>query len=169
MIETQDLILDKGKQSDWKDMYQNVWCRKEAAQYMFWNRSLCEEDAYRRMERTIAYQEDHDAWLVYEKSSGKAIGFAGLRKINDTACEESGICLGPAYVEKGYGTQILDALIQRARDVYHAKTFYYDAREDNYVSRRLARSFGFEVTDAKPTLDERDGNEYVILRYRKKL
>lgn len=34
MIETANLILDKAKLSDWKEMYENVWSRAESAKYM---------------------------------------------------------------------------------------------------------------------------------------
>lgn len=37
MIETKDLIIDKAKQSDWKDMYYNVWRHPETAKYMMWS------------------------------------------------------------------------------------------------------------------------------------
>ena len=31
MIETESLILDKAKFSDWEDMYRNVWSRPDSA------------------------------------------------------------------------------------------------------------------------------------------
>ena len=34
MIETESLILDKAKFSDWKEMYCNVWSQPESAKYM---------------------------------------------------------------------------------------------------------------------------------------
>ncbi len=37
MIETKDLILDKAKFSDWKEMYYNVWSQPESAKYMVWD------------------------------------------------------------------------------------------------------------------------------------
>ena len=37
MIETESLILDKAKYSDWKEMYCNVWSQSESAKYMEWN------------------------------------------------------------------------------------------------------------------------------------
>ena len=75
MIETASLILDKAKFSDWKDMYNHVWSQEESARYMLWNVTTNEEDAKVRMNKSIEFQKNHDTYLVYEKSSGKAIGF----------------------------------------------------------------------------------------------
>ena len=80
MIETESLILDKAKFSDWKEMYCNVWSRAESAKYMAWNLTTSEENAKIRIMKTIEFQKEHDTYVVYEKSSGKAIGFAGVEK-----------------------------------------------------------------------------------------
>ena len=37
MIETESLILDKAKFSDWKEMWDNVWSQPESARYMAWD------------------------------------------------------------------------------------------------------------------------------------
>ena len=98
MIETESLILDKAKFSDWKEMYCNVWSRPESAKYMAWNLTTSEENAKIRIMKTIEFQKGHDTYVVYEKSSGKAIGFAGVEKIKPYIYQEAGICLGPDYV-----------------------------------------------------------------------
>ena len=36
MIETKDLLLDKGKIDEWKSMYENVWKHEETAKYLMW-------------------------------------------------------------------------------------------------------------------------------------
>ncbi len=77
-LETDNLILKKAEFEDWKSMYRNVWSRPETAKYMAWCATTDEEDAKARIQRTIKYQENHDTYLVYEKKSGQAIGFAGV-------------------------------------------------------------------------------------------
>ncbi len=76
LLETDNLILKKAEFEDWKSMYRNVWSRSETAKYMAWRVATNEEDAIVRMQKTIKYQENHDAYFVYEKESGQAIGFA---------------------------------------------------------------------------------------------
>ncbi len=106
-METEDLILGKAKYEDWKSIYRNVWSRPETAKYMYWKLTTDEAEAKERIQRTVAWQQDHDAWLVYEKKSGQAIGFAGIKEIRPHIYEDAGIALGPEYVGKGYGKQIL--------------------------------------------------------------
>ena len=45
MLETKDLILDKGRQEDWQAMYSNVWSRPESFRYMLPQLSLNEAEA----------------------------------------------------------------------------------------------------------------------------
>ena len=123
MLETKDLILDKAKEADWTDMYRNVWSRPEIARYTQWRISPSEEDAKERILKTIEFQKHHDTYFVYEKSSGKPIGFAGVEQLASDVYEEAGICLGPDYVGKGYGKQILQCLIDYCKREYGAAEF----------------------------------------------
>lgn len=165
MIETKSLILDKGKFSDWKDMYENVWSRPESARYMAWKVTTTEEDAKARMMRTIEFQNNHDVYTVYEKASGKAIGFAGVEAIKPFVYQEAGICLGPDYVGKGLGTQILEALIQYCKQKFDAKEFLYSTRKENKASNRLAKKFGFTLISSEKKIDSRNGQAYELLKY----
>ena len=79
-METEDIILGKAKYEDWRSIYCNVWSRPETAEYMIWKVTADEDEARKRIQRTIAWQETHDAWLVYERGSGQAIGFAGVEE-----------------------------------------------------------------------------------------
>lgn len=169
MLETADLILDKAKPSDWKDMYCNVWSRPEAAEYMSWQLSHSEEEAKDRILRTIEFQKSHNTYFVYEKASGKAIGFAGVEELAPGVYGEMGICLGPDYVGKGFGKQILGCLIQYCRQELGAHEFVYSAREGNEASHGLARSMGFTQTAIQPTVDHQDGSHYNLIKYSLKL
>ena len=114
-IETKDLILKKAVQSDWEAMYRNLWCHEESARYMLWTVTTSEEEAQDRMRRTIEFEKKEKyALLVYDKRSGQAIGFAGMREIEPGVFEETGVALGPEFVGKGYGKQILNALVEEA-------------------------------------------------------
>lgn len=101
MIETESLILDKAKFSDWKEMYCNVWSQPESAKYMEWNITTSEENAKIRIMKTIAFQKEHDTYLVYEKATGKAIGFAGVEKSNLTSIRKQGYVWVRIMWEKG--------------------------------------------------------------------
>ena len=113
MLETKDLILDKGRFEDWEAMYRNVWRHPESARYM--RVTDHPEDAPDRMRRNIQWQKVHDTYFVYLKTTGEAVGFAGVERISPTLWEEGGVCLGPDFVGKGYGKQILQCLLDYAR------------------------------------------------------
>lgn len=102
MIETKDLIIKKGQQTDWKDMYYNLWRHEESAKYMLWDVTTSEEEAIKRMERTVAFEVTHPyAWLVYEKKTSQAIGFAGLEILKEDPCRKTdGIETGDREVEE---------------------------------------------------------------------
>lgn len=165
MLETQDLILDKAKSGDWQAMYRNVWSHPESARYMRWSVTEREEDAPNRMRRTIEFQKTHDTYLVYLKATGEAIGFAGVEQMSPTVWEEAGICLGPDFVGKGFGKQVLQRLIQHAKGL-GAKEFVCLAREENKASQALIASLGFSLLGAGVQLDQRDGRTYTWFRYK---
>ena len=165
MIETKDLILDKAKFSDWEDIYRRVWSRPECARYMFWRVTESEDEARERMERTIAFQQERDGYFIYEKADGRASGFAGVEEIWPGVCRETGICIGPEYWRRGYGRQVLRALLKHGREKYSAHEFQYSAREQNEASIALALSEGFTLAESKQVVDEKDGREYTLNKY----
>lgn len=168
MLETKDLILDKAKPEDWQAMYRNVWRHRSSARYMRWTVTGRAQDAPERMRRTIEFQKTHDTYLAYLKATGEAIGFAGVEQMSPAIWEEAGICLGPDYVGKGFGKQILQCLIQYAKGL-GAKEFDCLAREENRASRALIVSLGFTRSGTEEQLDERDGRTYTWFRYKLEL
>lgn len=169
MIETKDLILDKAKFTDWVGMYHNVWSHPESARYMLWNVTTSEDEARIRIQKTIEFQKIHDTYVVYEKASGMPIGFAGVEELEPHIYGETGICLGPGYVRKGFGKQILQALIQYCKNNFGATEFIYSTREKNEASKRLAVSQGFSIIASEPKIDRRDGQPYNLIKYSLKL
>ena len=156
-METNDLLLKKATPEDWEAMYRNVWSRPEAARYMQWQITTSAVDAQARMARTIAWQTNHDTYLVYEKSSDQAIGFAGVEEIAPQIYQDASIALGPEYVGKGYGKQILQLLLKHCATTLGGKEFYYSTRSVNQASRALARSCGFSYHHSEEKTDFRIG------------
>lgn len=77
-MEAEDIILKKGVFEDWRALYKNILSREESARYMLWNPIHDEEYARENARKMIKFQKNHDAWLVYEKMSGQAIGWTGV-------------------------------------------------------------------------------------------
>lgn len=169
MIETKDLILDKARQEDWLPMYKNVWSRPESFRYMLPRLCPSESEARSRMERTIAFQSGSEhAYTVYLKQTHEAIGFTGLNRLDDTTFEEAGICIGPDFWHRGYGWQILEALLTLAKTL-GAKTFVYSSWEENTASRSMAAKAGFQEFAREPHVREHDGKRYVLIKYKLRL
>lgn len=163
-LETEDLFLKKAEFGDWEALYRNVWSRPEPARFMAWRLSESEEDAKARILRTIEYQSAHDAWEVCEKKSGQVIGFAGVEERAPHTFWETGIALGPEYVGRGYGKQILNLLLEYCASL-GGEEFYYSARAKNAAARALARSCGFEYRYAEEKTDPRSKEMYELVVY----
>ena len=167
MIETKDLILRKAQFEDWQDMYRNVWSREETARYMLWTVTASEEEAMERMRRTIRFQSEHDSWTVFEKASGKAIGWAGVNPIAEGVYEDGSVALGPEFVGKGYGKQILTALTEYVFCGLEATAFVATCRNENAPSRGTILSCGFVYTHSEDRIDPRNDLPYVLEFYRR--
>lgn len=167
-METKDLILGKAKFEDWESMYRNVWSRPETGKYMLWRVTADEAGAKERMQRSIAWQKDHDVWMVYERSSGQAIGFAGVEEIKPHIWQDASLALGPDYVGKGYGKQLLQLLLEYCASL-GGEEFYYSTRACNQASRALALSCGFAYQHSEQRTDPRTGEPYELEIYRKAL
>ena len=161
-LETADLTLKKPIFEDWKDIYHNLWRHSESARHMLWEVVESEQAAMERMRRTIDFQKRNKyAFLIYEKKTNRAIGFAGMKEVELGVYEDTGVALGPEYVGKGYGTQVLNALVEEARRV-GARRFIASCRKANIASHNLQVRCGFVFSCEKERIDPRDGQPYVL-------
>ncbi len=167
-METRDIILGKAKPEDWESLYRNLWSRAESAKYMLWRASSSEEDVKSRILKTIEYQKCHDAFLVYLKKSGEAIGFAGVEMTESGVYRETGIALGPEYTGKGLGKQILRLMLEYCTEK-GGKELWYSCRSENAAAKRLASSMGFEYVRSEERTDPSNGKSYNLEYYIKKL
>lgn len=168
-LETDRVVLRKGKMEDYPFIWKNVWCHEETAKYMQWNVTLSEDEAKSRMMRTINWQKEHDTYFIYDKRTGEPIGFAGVDEIGDSVVSEAGIALGPMYVHQGVGKEVLKCLIDYARFIYEAKVFVCFCNKENEASKALIKACGGVFVSEEEVLAHRDGKPYVLQRYEMKL
>lgn len=135
---------------------------------MAWKVTAGEDRARERIQRTITWQETHDAWLVYERDSGQAIGFAGVEETEPQIYHETGIALGPDYVGRGYGKQILRVLMEYCISL-GGQEFYYSTQAGNLASKALALSCGLAYQYSEQRTDQRSGKTYEVEIYKKDL
>lgn len=173
ILQTKDLILKRGVFEDWKALYENLWSHEESAKYMLWRPTLSEEEAKERMRRSLKHQEESGlAWFIYRRNvetvgeeTLEPIGFAGLIRLDEETCEDTGIAIGPAFVGKGYGKQVLNALTRYCFEELGAGRLICSCRAGNTASRALQLSCGFRYTHSEERVDPRDGEEYVLEFY----
>ena len=164
MIETKDLILRQGSADDWEDLYRNLWSRAEVFRYLF-NKPSPDEEAGR--ERTALYAQMHrevkTEFFVYEKASGLAIGIAGIKELKPGEWTITDIATGPDFQGRGFGKQIVTALLNLAFE-RGATEVAYDCFTQNTASKQLALSCGFAYSHSEEAELMKNG-ETVILDY----
>ena len=101
--------------------------------------------------------------MVYEKASGQAIGFAGMEEVEEGVYEDMGVALGPDFVGKGYGKQIINAMVEYAKTELGAHKMLLSYREGNVVSKRLQEACGFTYSHSVDKDDPRNGEGYVLV------
>ena len=164
-LETADLVLRKARSDDTETIFQNVWSDRETAQMMLWKPTESLKEAEERMERTLRYQSERDAWFVCLKETDMPIGFAGIREEEPGVYEESGICVCRGFQHKGYGKQIVRALCDYVFNELRGKKMLYGCFRENRASAALCRSQGFEYIESKPLKREWDGYETICDYY----
>lgn len=160
-IETKDLILGKAKPSDLESIYKNFWSQEDTARYMLWTPCKTIEEAKARLERSIEVQKGHLRFFVYEKKTGQAIGVAGMEEIEPDVFEDGGIGIGRDFVGKGYGKQILKALIDYCFDELGAKKIVCSCDSRNIPSAKLQQSCGMKYSHSENKVKKRDGEKFV--------
>ena len=156
-METARLILRKAVLDDWRDMYENVWRHEETARYMFWKPAQSEEEGKDRMRRRLRFEiELPHNWVVEEKATGRVIGFCGLEEKEDGVYMDRGVALGPEFWGKGYGKEMVGALIDYVK-AQGGRVFQYNCRVDNIASNALARSCGFRHVGQVDLYFEKEG------------
>ncbi len=163
MLETRQLVLHSGSPDDWQELHKNLWSRPEVFEYMFCRACTSEDESKAKTGAYAAmHKEVKTEFFVYEKSSGQPIGIAGIKKMADGVYTVTDIAIGSNFWERGYGKEILHALIELAFDKLGAKVLRYECFKENTASRCLACSCGFRcIRTAKAELNK-NGREVLL-------
>lgn len=164
-IETKNLVLRKAVLSDLDKIYRNVWADAELAEYMFWKPTPTYAEAVERLNRTVIYQKENMAYFICLKETDEPIGFAGIRKECDEVYSESGICIASGYQNKGFGKEVLKALMKIAFEVLDAKQFLYSFVRQNDKSRRICMHWDFRYVSSANEYREWDSRLFTIDTY----
>lgn len=159
-IETAHLVLRKAREEDLPAIWRNVWSDEKLAQLMLWKPTKTREEAVKRMERTMAYQKENDAFFVCLKSSDEPIGFAGMAETGQGEYEETGICIAQDRQNRGFGKEVLRALVTLAFDTLGGRSFLYGCFHENLASAALCKGCGFSYSHSREQIRNWDGYAY---------
>ncbi len=113
-LETERLLLKKTEQSDFDNLY-SLRSDPEVMRYSEQGVQT-KEDIHKFIDITVPYQKryGYDICVVFEKNSGAFVGQAGLFRASgdDQSDIEIGFSLHKKYWGRGYGTELVKALIQ---------------------------------------------------------
>ncbi len=165
VLDTPRLRLRKARESDLDAIWRNVWSDASLAETMLWTPTLTREDAEARMTRTLAYQAGYPAYFVCLRNTDEPIGFAGVWEKAPGAWEESGICVAAAHQGRGYGHELLAALVRLVFADFGGTVFRYECFRGNLRSAALCRALGFVYRSSADGVRERDGYRYVCDTY----
>ena len=165
MIETADLLLRPGAPGDGPALYANLWRHAPVFQYLF---SRPSPDGAFGCQRTAAYAEMHrevpTEFFVCEKATGQPFGIAGVKPLSPERWTITDVAIGPAFQRKGYGEQIVRALVDLAFS-RGAEEVAYDCFEENEASKRLALRCGFAYDHAETAELQKNGRPVTLAHY----
>lgn len=164
-IITKNLILRKALSSDLEEIYNNVWKHSDLAKNMLWKVTDNIEDANDRLQRTISYQENNDAFFVTLKSTGEVIGFGGFFQKEDGVYEDTGICICQKEQRKGYAKELVSGLEKLIFEELKGKRFIYSCMSHNEPSKKVCSSLGFKYSNSVPQIREYDNFKYICDYY----
>lgn len=93
IYESEHIYLKKASMDDTAAMYQNVWSDRDISKYMNFKPIDNLDDAKIMIQQSIEYQKSNMGFLVYDKETDEAIGFAGVKNVSDSDYAESGLCI----------------------------------------------------------------------------
>ena len=164
-IETKNLVLRKAKESDLDAIYRNIWSDSSVAETMMWKPTGSYEEAVDRLKRTLLYQSQYPAFFVCLKETDEPIGFAGMREAEPGVYEETGICVAVKCQNRGFGKEILGALLELAFVHYEGDRFIYAFMQHNIRSKNVCLRHGFQYLGKGIEVREWDQKEHTCEYY----
>ena len=150
-LETERLILKPTKQSDFDDL---LALRSDPDVMKYTEQGVqTKEDIQDFLDITIPYQKKygHDICSVFEKSSGIFVGQAGLfcASENKHSDIEIGFSLHKKYWGRGYGTELVKALIQWGFENLLVAKLVAFTDPENIASHRILQKCGMTYVGIK--------------------
>ncbi|SDI84948.1 Protein N-acetyltransferase, RimJ/RimL family [Pseudobutyrivibrio sp. 49] len=140
-IETSRMIL-RSYQKDDRAFCISLWCDPENGKYMSDPTVDCLNENYIKYFDKMEYEQDGYYLIATDKVTGKAIGTCCL--FQEEGNYDIGYCISKHHWKKGLGSELIQALIEFAREL-GGQSLTAEVADKNVASVKLLKKFGFEA------------------------
>ena len=170
MLETKRLYLKEYDSKYIDELHTNVFGSTKTAKYVLWRPTQNKEDVKDKLEYWLYQVKVKFLFIAHKKDTDEPIGFISVDEIESNVYGNLGITIGEKFINLGYGSEVLEALIEHIR-VIGGKEIHYSHFKENDASRKLALKCGFKFYKKAKRIRKYDGREFdelfYILRIRK--
>lgn len=133
------------------DLLHNMWVDAEIRRYLWDGVVIDRSMAERVIEDGVGLwqRENYGLWVIYEKSSKSAIGFAGFRATGEPDVPEILFGLLPSAWGNGYATEAARAALEYMRARGGVAAIHAEADEPNVASIRVLERLGMSRTGVR--------------------
>lgn len=146
-LETDRLILRKGKMNDAKQIFENYGKDPLVSRYVVWDRHTNVKDAENLMKKwEESYKNDNSyKWVVIEKNTNMLIGSITAVKVDEiNKTVALGYCYGSKWWNNGYATEALKMVIKFFFEKVGVETIYANHLFQNVASGRVMEKAGMK-------------------------
>lgn len=146
LIETERLRLRKLKYEDSLELFKGLRNQKEFLYYANKKPVTFEEQEIALKDIDLKYQNlDYYNWVVEEKESSRIVGMINFRVIEKNESVEFNYATDNRYVNKGYMTETLKAVIDFALNVINVNRIQGGCCVENIASKRVMEKCGLNL------------------------
>ena len=149
-IETKDLCLKQAKVEDADKFYENYISKRKNLEFSDWGEFSSADEFRKYFKDYIENNSNDHTWFIYEKDSNIIIGYVNINLESQTKCEGVGIYLAENFKHKGYGTQVMQTILEYLKSI-GVKEVEYCCNENNIPSQKLAQKLGFKLVQPRKT------------------
>lgn len=146
LIETERLRLRKLKYEDSLELFNGLRNQKEFLYYANKKPVTFEEQEMALKDIDLKYQNlDYYNWVIEEKESSRIVGMINFRVIEKNESVEFNYATDNRYVNKGYMTETLKAVIDFALNVMNVNRIQGGCCVENIASKRVMEKCGLNL------------------------
>ena len=145
--ESKRVRLRELKMSDLEKIYKFAKGTMDPVLNVFLKQSV--EESVIHFEAYIAHMYpmyDYGIWAVEQKNTGEVLGLCGLGQIelDGQICTDLGYYICSEYRNQGLATECIEIVLDYAKNYLEFLCIYAIIKEENRISARILRKFGFE-------------------------